>query len=58
MEAEQRGRRDELVMEFPLLEDPFLVDALTWCDMTTTPDGEPSRLLAGMSELAWGAAGS
>lgn len=34
--------RDALEAEFPLPEDQFLVDALVWCDMTTTPDGEPT----------------
>ncbi|MEU3250175.1 HD domain-containing protein [Streptomyces sp. NPDC006997] len=39
LEAEERGLRDELASEFPLLDDPLLVDALVYCDMTTTPDG-------------------
>ncbi|MFJ2176599.1 HD domain-containing protein [Streptomyces sp. NPDC087851] len=39
MEAEERGLRKELASEFPLLEEPLLVDALVYCDMTTTPDG-------------------
>jgi hypothetical protein len=39
LEAEERGLRDELAAEFPLLDDPVLVDALVFCDMTTTPDG-------------------
>ncbi|MGW1363320.1 HD domain-containing protein [Streptomyces chartreusis] len=39
LEAEERGLRDELAAEFPLLEEPLLVDALVYCDMTTTPDG-------------------
>ncbi|MCX4981111.1 HD domain-containing protein [Streptomyces sp. NBC_00572] len=45
LEAEERGLRDELATEFPLLEEPLLVDALVYCDMTTTPDG--SRTTAG-----------
>nr|WP_030561326.1 HD domain-containing protein [Streptomyces aureocirculatus] len=40
LEAEERGLRTELADEFPLLDDPLLVDALVYCDMTTTPDGE------------------
>ncbi|MFE4869533.1 HD domain-containing protein [Streptomyces sp. NPDC056682] len=40
LEAEERGLRQVLEAEFPLLEDQLLVDALVWCDMTTTPDGE------------------
>ena len=39
LEAEERGLGDELASEFPLLEEPLLVDALVYCDMTTTPDG-------------------
>ncbi|MFE6397523.1 HD domain-containing protein [Streptomyces alboflavus] len=39
LEAEERGLRAELAYEFPLLDDPLLVDALVYCDMTTTPDG-------------------
>ncbi|WP_173266391.1 HD domain-containing protein [Streptomyces pacificus] len=39
LEAEQRGLHDELASEFPLLDDLMLVDALVYCDMTTTPDG-------------------
>ncbi len=40
LEAEERGLRRFLELEFPLLEDQSLVDALVYCDMTTTPDGE------------------
>lgn len=40
LEAEERGLRTELADEFPLFDDPLLVDALVYCDMTTTPDGE------------------
>ncbi|MFE5257675.1 HD domain-containing protein [Streptomyces coelicoflavus] len=39
LEAEERGLREELAGEFPLLDQPLLVDALVYCDMTTTPDG-------------------
>jgi hypothetical protein len=38
LEAEERGLRQELESEFEL-ERPDLVDALLFCDMTTTPDG-------------------
>ncbi|WP_406325707.1 HD domain-containing protein [Streptomyces sp. NBC_01617] len=38
LEAEERGLREELESEFEL-ERPELVDALVFCDMTTTPDG-------------------
>ncbi|MFD3756735.1 HD domain-containing protein [Streptomyces sp. NPDC058622] len=40
LEAEERGLRETLEAEFPLLDEPVLVDALVYCDMTTTPDGE------------------
>ncbi|MEV7051972.1 HD domain-containing protein [Streptomyces anulatus] len=39
LEAEERSLREELVSEFPILKRPLLVDALVYCDMTTTPDG-------------------
>ena len=39
LEAEERGLREVLEAEFPLLDDQLLVDALVYCDMTTTPDG-------------------
>ncbi|MEU6121837.1 HD domain-containing protein [Streptomyces sp. NPDC047123] len=39
LEAEERGLRSDLADDFPLLDDPLLVDALVYCDMTTTPDG-------------------
>lgn len=42
LEAEERGLRTELAAEFPLLGDPLLIDALVYCDMTTTPDGRPT----------------
>ncbi|MET8980412.1 HD domain-containing protein [Streptomyces sp. NPDC004539] len=38
LEAEERGLRHDLETEFKL-ERPDLVDALLYCDMTTTPDG-------------------
>lgn len=41
IEAEARGLGDVLAAEFPLGDvDPFLVAALTYCDMTTGPDGK------------------
>lgn len=40
LETEARGLRKVLETEFPLLEEPLLVDALVYCGMTTTPDGE------------------
>ncbi|MFZ3470267.1 hypothetical protein ACODT3_25590 [Streptomyces sp. 4.24] len=39
LEAEESGLREALKAELPLLEEPSLVDALVYCDMTTTLDG-------------------
>ncbi|MBD0674775.1 HD domain-containing protein [Streptomyces sp. CBMA156] len=50
-EAEERGLREVLEAEFPLLEDQLLVDALVWCDMTTTPDGSPTTAEARVAEI-------
>jgi HD domain len=52
VEAEDRGLRDVLETEFPLLEAQFLVDVLVWCDMTTTPDGEPTTAGERITEIA------
>ncbi|MFF4480225.1 metal-dependent phosphohydrolase [Streptomyces sp. NPDC001520] len=51
LEAEERGLRDELADEFPILNDPLLVDALVYCDMTTTPDGERTTSKERLSEI-------
>jgi hypothetical protein len=51
LEAEERGLRSQLETEFPLLQDPFLVDALVWCDMTTTPDGQPTTAAERITEI-------
>ncbi|MBU3063147.1 HD domain-containing protein [Nocardia sp. NEAU-G5] len=51
LEAEERGLRAELEAEFPILEDQFLVDALMYADMTTTPDGEPTTPAARIAEI-------
>ena len=41
VEAEERGLDEVLAAEFPLGDvDPFAVAALTYCDMTTGPDGQ------------------
>ena len=40
IEAEERGVAAVLSAEFPPA-DRFLSDALTYCDMTTSPDGRP-----------------
>jgi hypothetical protein len=51
LEAEERGLRELLEAEFPLLEDQFLVDALVYCDMTTTPDGDPTTARERVAEI-------
>ncbi|MGW0731829.1 HD domain-containing protein [Streptomyces sp. NPDC002851] len=51
LEAEERGLRAELTVEFPLLDDPLLVDALVYCDMTTTPDGGRTASAARVEEI-------
>ncbi|MFE2600007.1 HD domain-containing protein [Streptomyces sp. NPDC059396] len=51
LEAEERGLRDELGEEFPPLADPLLVDALVYCDMTTTPDGGRTTSEARVREI-------
>lgn len=51
LEAEERGLRDALEAEFPLLEDALLVDALVYCDMTTTPDGAPTTAAERVAEI-------
>ncbi|GAA1140242.1 putative nucleotidyltransferase with HDIG domain [Kitasatospora gansuensis] len=50
LEAEERGLRQELEAEFPL-EEPHLVDALIYCDMTTTPDGTSTTTPARVAEI-------
>jgi putative nucleotidyltransferase with HDIG domain len=50
LEAEERGLRTELESEFEL-EHPDLVDALIYCDMTTTPDGTPTTPAARLDEI-------
>ncbi|MFE4371848.1 HD domain-containing protein [Streptomyces sp. NPDC056835] len=51
LEAEERGLREVLEAEFPLLGDQRLVDALIYCDMTTTPDGEVTSVEARLAEI-------
>lgn len=51
LEAEQRGVRGELEDELPLLDEPLLVDALVFCDMTTTPDGNVTTAEARIAEI-------
>ncbi|GGV93941.1 metal-dependent phosphohydrolase, HD subdomain protein [Streptomyces gelaticus] len=51
LEAEERGLRDELATEFPMLEEPLLVDALVYCDMTTTPHGQQTTARERVAEI-------
>lgn len=51
LEAEERGLREELAAEFPLLEEPLMVDALVYCDMTTTPDGRRTTAQERVAEI-------
>lgn len=51
LEAQERGLRAELEAEFPIVDNPLLVDALTYADMTTTPDGEPTIPVARIAEI-------
>ncbi|MEV5686848.1 HD domain-containing protein [Streptomyces sp. NPDC052164] len=51
LEAEERGLRGVLEAEFPLLDDHRLVDALVYCDMTTTPDGERTSANPRLAEI-------
>lgn len=51
LEADERGLRAALEAEFPLLDDQFLVDALVWCDMTTTPGGERTTATDRIAEI-------
>ena len=50
IEARQRGLVDELSNEFPRV-NPALEDALTYCDMTTAPDGSPVCVQNRLSEI-------
>ncbi|MBF6126587.1 HD domain-containing protein [Nocardia brasiliensis] len=51
LEAQDRGLCEQLEEEFPILDDQLLVDALTYADMTTTPDGTPTTAPARIAEI-------
>ncbi|MFX0581061.1 HD domain-containing protein [Nocardia nepalensis] len=51
LEAEERGLREDLEEEFPVLDNQLLVDALTYCDITTTPDGTLTTASARIAEV-------
>jgi hypothetical protein len=50
IEAEERGLADVLLAEFEP-ERPELADALTYCDMTTGPDGRPLTVEERLAEI-------
>jgi hypothetical protein len=50
IEAEDHGLAAELSREFPSSE-PMLTDALAYCDMTTTPDGQVVSVHDRLSEI-------
>ena len=50
IEARNRGLADVLRAEFEPVGG-VLGDALTFCDMTTTPDGEPTEVEARLAEI-------
>ncbi|MER6101781.1 HD domain-containing protein [Streptomyces sp. NPDC001832] len=52
LEAEERGLRDVLEAEFPLPDDQGLVDALVYCDMTTTPHGDRTTAKERVAEIS------
>ncbi|MFI9360722.1 HD domain-containing protein [Kitasatospora sp. NPDC053057] len=51
LEAEERGLREVLEDEFPMVDDQVLVDALIFCDMTTAPDGTPTSARDRVTEI-------
>lgn len=50
IEARQRGLGEDLLREFPQV-DTGLSRALIYCDMTTTPDGEPVPVSERLTEI-------
>jgi hypothetical protein len=50
IEAEERGLADVLTREFAPPPQP-LADALTFCDMTTSPDGEHVQVTQRLAEI-------
>jgi hypothetical protein len=50
IEAQERGLADTLLAEFEP-ERPELSDALTYCDMTTSPDGRPLTVDERLAEI-------
>jgi len=52
IEADLRCLREELLGEFPAPDDALLMDALVFCDMTTTPDGARTTAPSRIREIA------
>jgi hypothetical protein len=50
IEARNRGLADQLADEFRPVEG-LLSDAITYADMTTTPDGEPAEVEVRLAEI-------
>lgn len=50
IEAGNRGFADDLLVEFPPV-DGVVADALTYCDMTTSPDGAPVDAVSRLDEI-------
>jgi hypothetical protein len=50
VEADERGLADVLRREFDPPPQP-LADALTFCDMTTSPDGKPVQVSRRLAEI-------
>jgi hypothetical protein len=50
IEAEERGLAHVLTREFSPPPQPF-ADALTFCDMTTSPDGQPVQVHNRLAEI-------
>ena len=51
IEARRRGLREELLAEFPPVDGPT-ADALLYCDMTTSPDGDLVDVETRLDEIA------
>jgi len=50
IEARNRGLSEQLASEFPPVEG-LLSHAITYADMTTTPDGEPTEVEVRLAEI-------
>jgi hypothetical protein len=50
IEARNRGLSDQLTSEFPPVEG-LVSDAITYADMTTSPDGEPTAVEQRLAEI-------